>query len=340
MDDAVPLPSSKEVPVSPAFPLRGRSFVGFALVSFFCAVFLAVKYFTGGIPVFHWLFASGIVALYALHSQSRKLLFLAFPFAIYGLLYDFFRYIPMEWLQPIDVAGPYQVDLHWFGVNLHGARIHLHEFIFQALQHPVFDFLTAVCYFLHLPMALIFVLLLWIYQSEERAGRFAFAFFLMNLLALLTFALYPTAPPWYVEKFGFLQPAGPILGDAAGLVGFEKLLGLPLFSKSYQVSSVVFGAIPSMHAGVATLVWLYSFGLSRKFALVLTLYPLSICFSALYLQHHYLIDLLIGIGYALLCWALTEKLLTRPLNALNRDLRPYFRLPEAASPGLRRGGGE
>lgn len=311
-----------------------KSYWGPVIALSLCSAFMAFKVWMGDVHTLHVLFVLGILSLYFFHTQSRHFIVMTIPILLYGIMYDSFRYIPFDSLLPIHIKDVFQWDLYLFGVSSGGGIIPLSQYVFEVLAHPVFDLISGFIYFLHVPMMLVVLVILWKYGSAEKAQRYTLAFFIMNVLAFSTHFLFPVAAPWYVENFGFSQPMGPIPGDPAGLVRFEQVLGLSFFSENYSISPVIFGAVPSMHAGFSTLGWLYSFQINRKFSIFMGFYVLTMVFSALYLQHHYMVDLVWGIFYALLAWILVEKILLRGVQRVNRAFwklfvenspRPFFK---------------
>ena len=66
----------------------------------------------------------------------------------------------------------------------------------------------------------------------------------------------------------------------------------------YGKSADVFGAIPSLHIVYPFLALGYGWRLPR-FRWVALGYFLLVCFAAVYLNHHYVLDILVGLGVAL-----------------------------------------
>src|SRR5262249_6722345 len=108
--------------------------------------------------------------------------------------------------------------------------------------------------------------------------------------------IYPAAPPWYVSDHGFSVDL-TVRASPAGAIRFDHLIGFPLMQSFYGKSADVFGAIPSLHVVYPFLAMVYGWHLPRfrKFAVG---YWLLVCFSAVYLNHHYLLDLFVGLGIA------------------------------------------
>lgn len=264
------------------------------------------NYWMGELRVDYFIFSIGVLAVYYFHPQTRIYFLLALPIFLKLMIYDSLRYVPFEWLTPIRVEEPYVLDKMLFGIEVNGTVVLFHEY-FLRFAHPILDVVVSGFYLLHEPMMFIYLFLFWKLKSVGYAGRFSVAFVLMNLISFATYMLYPAAAPWYVEQYGFAQPLGPVFGDAAGMGNMDALLGVSYTTNLYARLPVVFGAIPSMHIGFVIMGWFYSLRVNRKLAWVAGIYTFIIGFGALYLQHHYLIDLVIGVLYALLAYFIVEK---------------------------------
>ena len=120
-----------------------------------------------------------------------------------------------------------------------------------------------------------------------------------NIIGFIGYYLYPAAPPWYIYKFGAaFHPLTP--GDAAGLARFDSITGVNIFKALYSKSSNVFAAMPSLHAAYMLIVLYY--GLTNKLGLINIIFVLitaGIWFSAVYSNHHYILDILAGIACAI-----------------------------------------
>ena len=121
----------------------------------------------------------------------------------------------------------------------------------------------------------------------------------MNLLGFVIYYAYPAAPPWYVQQVGFgFHPLTP--GNTAGLGRWDDLFHVRVFSGLYSKSSNVFAAMPSLHAAYPLTVLYYGIRCrlgwwNVLFAIIMA----GIWFSAVYTGHHYVLDVLAGIGTGL-----------------------------------------
>lgn len=234
----------------------------------------------------HGLLAVLLIALYCTHDRTRRFLATFFPMLIYLLIYDSLHLVPRSFRLPVHVDLLYHWDAALFGIPPH-------EW-FRTHHWPVADFVAAVTYSLHFIGPLGFGLWLWCRTERDTTARFAWAFCALNLASLAIQILLPTAPPWYANQYGF-HPADPLMaGDAAGLLRVDVLLGRPYFAHMYGMSAVVFGAMPSMHAAWPVLMLCFSRPMSRPARGALIGYGTLMWCSAVYLQHHFVVDLLVG----------------------------------------------
>ncbi|MBI2981783.1 MAG: inositol phosphorylceramide synthase [Deltaproteobacteria bacterium] len=281
-------------------------------------IYLSFVQISMGVRLEHLALVLLMIGCYYAHPKSRQFIKDFFPFALFGILYDLLKIIPKEWAGPIHVEWPYHFEKTVFGFNYSGTKITPNEF-FQTHTVPVLDILAAITYSLHMVVPLVTGFYFWI-QDGPFACRFARAFFAANLLAFVTYVALPVAPPWFIEQHGFIPALWSTPGSAAGLVNFDQLVGGSYFSSLYAKASWVFGAIPSMHAGFPLLVILFAHQYchthpaDKKFRIVLPflyLFLVLVWFSAVYLRHHYIIDLLAG---ALYVWATFELINNKWLN--------------------------
>ena len=123
-------------------------------------------------------------------------------------------------------------------------------------------------------------------------------FFWLNMLGYSTYYWYAAAPPWYVAKYGLGPAQLGVAASTAGCARFDQILGTHFFSDMYGRSADVFGAIPSLHIAYPLLATVFAFHF-KKARTFCTLFYLLMCFSAIYLNHHYVLDILWGSAYAL-----------------------------------------
>jgi inositol phosphorylceramide synthase catalytic subunit len=247
-----------------------------------------------------------LCVLDAYNLNTRRVLRVFWPFIATGALYESLRYyLAAVTAGRIHVAEPYRLDRAWFGTGTHT----LNE-VFATHHWVIADLAAGLAYLIYVAEYLALAMLVLFTGGVTRAHTFARGFLLVNAMGFATYLVYPAAPPWYVAAHG-LGP--PVIGSApspGAAARFDALLGTQVFEDMYRHSVDVFGAIPSLHAAYPMMAAILAF---RTRELRWARWPAAgyaalMCFSAVYLQHHYVIDVLLGLGYgtvaviAMLAW--------------------------------------
>jgi membrane-associated phospholipid phosphatase len=296
-------------------------------------LFWGVNWILGGLHSDHLLLGLIILALSYGGKSAHIVLHFILPVILTGIVYDSQKYYK-DFLQgTIHVQFPYDFDKKLFGIDTDAGRLTPNEW-WQLHLHPLLDL---VCGFFYLFFIAIYVTICaWhrfflpyrqkdpvLRNRAEKLGPLStWAFFWINVLGYSTYYWLPAAPPWYVAKYG-LGPANlAALPDPAGCIRFDELLGTSFFTSMYSKSANIFGAIPSLHISYPALAMLFAFQLKsvRAFS---TFFYVIMCFSAVYLNHHYILDVIWGSVYAVLIWWWTNlyanSKTTRELSDLKYD---------------------
>jgi len=259
------------------------------------AAYLAAMYALGGPGPEHFLLAGIALVLSLWNDDSRRLALIGLPYLLYALVYDSMRWYADYIRSPIvHVHEPYDFDLRWFGI--HGLTPN------EWLQRHTSAALDLICGLAYTPMLFIGEsVLLSIYfiakGKVRRAERFTWIFVIANFIGFACYYIYPAAPPWYVSDHGFAIDLS-VHASPAGAIRFDQLIGIPLMQGFYGKSADVFGAIPSLHVVYPFLALIYGWYL-RRFRLIAAVYFLLVCFAAVYLNHHYLLDIFLGLAIGL-----------------------------------------
>ena len=270
----------------------------------------------------HVVLALLIFALFFFNVSTRRLVIALVPFFLFGISYDWMNILPNYKVNPIDVAGLYETEKSLFGIATAEGVLTPNEFF--GLHHTAFvDFLAGIFYLCWVPLPVVFGLYLYFSRRTEWYLHFAIVFLLVNLLGFAIYYIHPAAPPWYVALHGFEAVEGTP-GDVAGLGRFDDMTGLGIFNALYARNSNVFAAVPSLHSAYTFVAFIYAL-LSRApkgWTITLGVVSAGIWFTAVYTSHHYIIDVLLGIGTALAGIALFEWVLMR-LGPVARFVERY-----------------
>jgi hypothetical protein len=127
------------------------------------------------------------------------------------------------------------------------------------------------------------ITLLFVYlRRHERFARFRNAILLANVLGLIGYIFVPTAPPWMFASYGFVDG----VNHSTGLV---------------NAMANPYAAMPSLHAADALIVGVVLFKACRHWwaKALWALWPVRVWFCVMATANHYLLDVVAGIGVAL-----------------------------------------
>jgi len=247
-----------------------------------------------------------LVGLLSFISRGTRQFLLSFsPFLIYLTCYISLKILPKY--NPFEVInkGLYDLELNLFGVNLSGKKVILCE-LANAHLSTFADCISGIFYITWAPFPILFGIFLFFKRKRKILFDFWICFLIANLFGFVIYIIFPAAPPWYYLKYGDIinLTAG---GEPGGLARFDDLIGFPLYHNMYSQGTNTFGALPSMHAAFPLILSFYSrkyknIGLTVLFLISMV----CIWFGAVYSNHHYLIDVILGIICAILGIIITE----------------------------------
>ncbi len=251
-----------------------------------------------GIRLDHILFITTLLLFFFFNKFTRNLVIALIFFWIFWILYDGMRVLPNYEINPVHIEEPYNFELQYFGVDYHSERLTLNEY-FQRNTTLVLDFLSGLFYLTWVPLPMLFCVFLF-FRKKRMLLSFSACFLVTNLVGFALYYMYPAAPPWYVSEHGFVENFS-LPGNAAGLLRFDNLIGVPIFENMYNKNANVFAAIPSLHAAYPVILLYFGSKLKSKWITIFFAFDvLGIWFAALYSNHHYLLDVLLGAACAIL----------------------------------------
>jgi hypothetical protein len=170
----------------------------------------------------------------------------------------------------------------------------LQQHLYDPAHIHWWDVIVSWVYFSHFVTALTVAVVLWL-RDRSRWAAFMRRWFVLSAAGLVTYFLYPAAPPWWASQYGLIEPVARISTrgwKAIGLHGAGNVLN------AGQIASNPVAAMPSLHSAFALLV--VAFFLSRvrkRWWPLLLAYPLAMTFTLVYAGEHYVIDVFIGWTY-------------------------------------------
>lgn len=264
-------------------------------------------------------------ALALAHSRTRRLFWGLYPFALLALVYDAMRFVSKVGVSAsrVHVCDLRALEARWFGWNGHT----VHDWL-QAHPSPILDVISAVPYGTFIEVAVLFAIYLFV-KDDRAMRRFGWTFLLVNLCGFVTYRIYPAAPPWYFHAHGCVADLSTHASEGPNLARVDAWMGIAYFHGFYARSSSVFGAVPSLHVAYPLLVllfgWRYFGGLGRTLA---ALFFATMLFAAVYLDHHWIIDVLMGVAYTLFVYRAVHVVLALRTKGVHA---PRVRLPKPKS---------
>lgn len=254
--------------------------------------------------------ALGVVmpALAYRSERTRRLFLTVLPLALLGLTYDGMRYVQDLGLS----AGRVHVcDLRALDAELFGRPgWTVHDWL-QTHSNPWLDRLCAIPYGTFLFVTVGFALFLYARAPREAALRFTWTFFAMSLLGFVTYHVYPAAPPWYFHAHGCAVDLGTHASEGPNLARVDAWLGVGFFRGLYGRATDVFGSVPSLHVAYPLLILLEGWRWIRWPGRVAALaFAACMAFAAVYLDHHWIVDVILGWLYCVVAYVAVKKLVS------------------------------
>jgi len=229
--------------------------------------------------------------IYAAYNRwSRRFVKDWVPFVTLFLSYEAMYGIVGRIAGLVHVAEPISAELQIFGVM---PTLVLQQFY----RMPVLDYLGALFYSLHFIAPTVFAFILWKVSSKDY-WKYTLALAICTYSALITFLVYPVAPPW----FG--------VGATRILFDVDHNIGVPVYRTIFDfIQPNQFAAFPSLHSAFPWLISLFVLKIKKLKALPILVFPVGVWFSAVYLGEHYIIDVIGGVAYASFAFVLAQKLI-------------------------------
>jgi inositol phosphorylceramide synthase catalytic subunit len=236
--------------------------------------------------------------------HARRLAAGAYPMALVAAVYAAMRRVEGLGVTPqrVHLCDLRDREVALFGIHTPGGLVTPSEW-FAAHGNRALD---ALCAFPYATFVLVCVACAgWLYARDyDRMVRFAWCFFALNVTGFVTYHLYPAAPPWYFLAHGCTVDAAALPSEGPALARFDAWTGVPYFAHMYAGSSAVFGAMPSLHVAYSLLVVVEGWSLmSRAWRACAGAFFALMCFAAVYLDHHWVQDVVAGAACCLLVTA-------------------------------------
>ncbi len=281
--------------------------------------FLFVK-FTSGLRSDHIALIVLVNSCFYISHFTRRFIIGMGIIIVYWIIFDSMKVWPNWAFNDVDILPLYNLEKSIFGIQ-NGNEILTPNEYFLNHNNAFTDIISGLFYLLWMPLPLILAFYLY-YKNKNLLLRFCMAFFTVNCIGFIIYYTHPAAAPWYIELHGTVLDVNT-KSYAAGLLRFDSFFGIRLFEDLYAKGSNVFAALPSLHASYPLIGLIYSMKLRNKLLSILfAIVMAGIWFSAIYLTHHYILDVIAGIGCGLLGVFFFEKVLLKT-KSISKFMRRY-----------------
>ncbi len=197
------------------------------------------------------------------------------------------------------------------------------------LQHHLYDaarpmhvhWYDAVCtlvYTSHFLATPILAAILWL-RNRALWLRYISRVILLSVAGLITYIVFPEAPPWLAARDGYLDPVARL--SARGWIWLHAGNLNALLARAQSEGANPVAAMPSLHVAFATLVAIFIAGRIRsRWRYLMVLYPIAMGFTLVYSGAHYVLDLVAGVLYAVVVHVLLNRWEARRARRAMSDL--------------------
>lgn len=222
------------------------------------------------------------------------------PFVGFLMLYDITRGFADVLGRPIHVTEPLDAEEWLFHgvVPTQWLQQHLYT-----VQIQWYDVLVAVVYCSHFVVVWAYAAVLYV-RERRRWGQWARRILLLSYAGLITYVLYPGAPPWYAAQQGLIP--GVVRIASRGFEALHLHTASALISQA-QGQGNDFAAVPSLHGAFTAMLTVFVWPRLPNWGRVLmVLYTAAMAFTLVYGAEHYVVDILLGYLYVaavlVACW--------------------------------------
>jgi membrane-associated phospholipid phosphatase len=249
------------------------------------------------------------------------------PIIVALLAYDLLRgvadgnFMPIHWQPPVSgdkILGLGQVP-----------TIRLQDALYTPGHLHFWDYAAFSFWFSHFFATLLVAVGIWLY-AYRWFHRFAACIVVLAAMGLVTYVLFPAAPPWLAADHGYVPHTFRLTHAVVNNLPVPKAGAL--FQKGTDWGNDV-AAVPSLHAAYTMLIAIFLWPrINRRWRPLLVAYPVCMGLSLIYLGEHYLIDILLGWAYAAATVYLVDRVAERRRQRAAAPHEPDAAKAPAAAP--------
>ncbi|KAI5951387.1 hypothetical protein KGF54_004461 [Candida jiufengensis] len=178
---------------------------------------------------------------------------------------------------------------------------------------PIYKTKNIIAWIFHVPVHFIVPPMigtwLYIWHAPGAFKVFTFCLGFQNFALILTYLIFPNAPPMFIKIYGDNKVPTFDMIYSDGQASEDKKFSIFLHKAIYYATPHKFASFPSLHSAFACLICFFVCYYSKWswFKLLSIINVLGQWWADLYFDHHWRIDSLAGLVYAILTWTLLRN---------------------------------
>jgi membrane-associated phospholipid phosphatase len=225
------------------------------------------------------------------------------PFTLVLMVYDISRGVATAINLPLHERDIASAE-HWlFNGNI--PTLWLQHHFYDPNTVHWYDALATLVYTTHFLTTPILAAVLWL-RNRALWVSYVTRVVALSFAGLATYVLFPEAPPWLAARDGLIEPVSRL--SARGWIWLHAGNVHHLLEGAQRDGPNPVAAMPSLHTALATLAALFlATHLTGRWRYLLALYPVAMGLVLVYTGEHYVLDVVIGAGYAVAAHLLVSR---------------------------------
>ncbi len=225
------------------------------------------------------------------------------PFTLVLMAYDQSRAVATAINMPLHESDIASAESWLFGGHIPTVWLQDHFYTSSAVHW--YDAVATLIYATHFIATPALAAFLWL-RNRELWLAYITRVIVLAFAGLVTYVLFPEAPPWLAARDGFIDPVART--SARGWIWLHAGNLQEILASAQRDGANPVAAMPSLHVAFATLVALFlAPHIARRWRNLAYLYPVAMGVVLVYTGEHYVLDLAAGVAYALIVHILVSK---------------------------------
>jgi membrane-associated phospholipid phosphatase len=217
------------------------------------------------------------------------------PFTLVLIVYDVSRTLAKAVNLPLHENDIARTESWLFGGTNPSVWLQQHYYHPGAVRW--YDGVATLIYMTHFFATPVVAAVLWVRNRVLWLG-FIVRVVALSFAGLATYVLFPEAPPWYAARDHYLPAVART--STRGLEWMHLGNVRQLVTDAQNDGSNPIAAMPSLHTAAAMLIALFlAARIASRWRYLLYLYPAAMGLVLVYTGEHYVLDLIVGVGYAI-----------------------------------------